>query len=285
VSASQTSLGDMSSGIECAVPSAYARAQAALLATRAAEELLGEALSAEGPKSGAPGAQAAGAAAVADAVTLTLSAAAAAAAGGEAWAAQLRARLLDVLSQLTMPLVRHALASGRDAQARRPRHHARLALLALLERSAVAQPGLLLPTRANMRRLSLAPATACVARRAISAPARHLTCMRRARAQRASHAPTRRRRCSHSRWPRRAARCGSRGWRRPQPRACCAHARAPLPTSWPCRRAPWTRCCTRSRPPPAWTLRRAAPRAPRAARSALCMPAREVGTFQSDGAT
>ncbi len=150
-------------GIECALPSAYARAQAALLATRAAEELLGEALSAEGPESGAPGAQAAGAAAVADAVTLTLSAAAAAAAGGEAWAAQLRARLLDVLSQLTMPLVRHALASGRDAQARRPRHHARLALLALLERSAVAQPGLLLPTRANMRRLSLAPATACVA--------------------------------------------------------------------------------------------------------------------------
>jgi hypothetical protein len=91
---------------------------------RSAEELLGDALSAEDPEAGAPGAQAAGAAAVADAVTLTLSAAAAAAAtaGGDVWVAQLRARLLDVLSQLIVPLVRHAAASGRDAQARRPRH-------------------------------------------------------------------------------------------------------------------------------------------------------------------
>ncbi|KAK9834976.1 hypothetical protein WJX81_001316 [Elliptochloris bilobata] len=92
--------------------------QASLLALRAAEEQLGEALSPEDPEAGGPEASSA-AAAVAGALELIFSAAVATAAeaAGAAPAGALVGRLLDVLQQLAVPLIHHALAAGRGAQA------------------------------------------------------------------------------------------------------------------------------------------------------------------------
>ena len=89
--------------------------QAALLAVRAAEELLGEALLRSDADARAQEALLA-AAAVSGALELTFTAAAAAAAARSGRAGVLRGRLLDVLGQLAVPLISHMVAAGRDAQ-------------------------------------------------------------------------------------------------------------------------------------------------------------------------
>lgn len=88
--------------------------QAALLAIRAAEEQLGEALSPSDADAREQEASSA-AAAVAGALELTFTASAAAAARS-AGDGTLRGRLLDVLGQLAVPLINHMIAAGRDAQ-------------------------------------------------------------------------------------------------------------------------------------------------------------------------
>ncbi len=92
--------------------------QAALLAVRAAEEQLGEALSCEGRDDADVTTTAS---VVAGALELTCStaaaaAAAAAAAGAAGWSAALKGRVLDVLGQLAVPLIHHAQATGHNAE-------------------------------------------------------------------------------------------------------------------------------------------------------------------------
>lgn len=87
--------------------------QAALLAVRAAEEQLSEALSpsdADGTEQEAP------AAAVAGTLEFTFTASAAAAAARSGGESTLRGRLLDVLGQLAVPLIKHMIGAGRDTQ-------------------------------------------------------------------------------------------------------------------------------------------------------------------------